>query len=330
MSPRETSGIGADPALAEPDLELPPARLEDFEIVRRLAQHNGVTSYLAIRRGILGFSKEVLLRVADHPFHERPEVGLRITDEARLSMRLSHPHLLQTLDLGRDHDRFFSVRQWVSGVGLRALLNHTWAAGESLSLPVTLRIGVGVCRALDYLHGLRVARWAPKGLLHRAIQPSNLLLSSAGEVRVANISVPRASEAEAVTKSAPSGAISFKAYLAPEVAEGMAADRRADLFGLGAVLYECIVGPGAFGGDPASDWNRSRTWAGGPPDHPRLQAVPEEVRAVLNRTLAGDRDRRIDQAVALRKELQNILRTEFRSDGDEELRLAVARYRASQ
>jgi serine/threonine-protein kinase len=316
-----------DPALNESDLELPPARLKDFEIVRRLAQHNGVTSYLAIRRGILGFSKQVLLRVADHPFHERPEVGLRITDEARLGMQLSHPHLLQTLDLGRDHDRFFMVRQWVSGAGLRAILKHTWAAGESLSLPVALRIGVGVCRALDYLHGLRVTPHAPKGLLHRAIQPSNILLSTAGEVRVANISVPRGTEAEAANKAAASGEFSLKAYVAPEVAEGLAADRRADLFSLGAVLYECIGGPEAFAGDPESDWNRYRTWAGGPPDHPRLQSVPQTVRAVLNRTLVGDRDRRIEHAGELRRELQNILRTEYRSDGDEELRLVVARYR---
>ena len=325
----DSSPAGADPTLAEPDLELPPARLEDFEIVRRLAQHAGVTSYLAIRRGILGFSKRVLLRVADEPFHERPEVGLRITDEARLGMRLSHPHLLQTLDLGRDGDRFFMVRQWVSGVGLRGLLKRTWAAGDTMSLPVALRIGVGVCRALDYLHGLRAAPWATRGLLHRAIQPSNILLSAAGEVRVANISVPRGTDAEGDTRRTATGAVTFNAYLAPEVAEGLAADRRADLFSVGAMLYECIVGPDAFLGDPDSDWNRYRTWAGGPPDHPRLLALPDAIRGLLASALVGDRDRRVAEAADLRRELQKILRDEYSSDGDEELRLAVARHRES-
>ncbi len=323
----DSSSFGADPALAEPDLDLPPARLEDFEIVRRLAQHEGVTSYLAIRRGILGFAKLVLLRVADHPFHERPEIGLRITDEARVGMRLSHPNLLQTLDLGRDHDRFFLVRQWVSGVGLRALLKESWRTGESLSLPVALRIVVLACRALDYLHGLRIAPWTARGLVHRAIKPSNILLSTAGEVRVANVSVPRAPGAPPPSRE---GEVGLPAYVAPEVAEGMAADARADLFSLGAVLYECLMGPDAFHGDPDSDWNRYRTWAGGPPDHPRLALLPDAIRELLERTLVGDRDRRIEGAAELRVAAQAVLREEYRSDGDGELRLAVSRYRAKK
>jgi serine/threonine protein kinase len=108
----------------------------------------------------------------------------------------------------------------------------------------------------------------------------------------------------------------------------MAADARADLFGLGAVLYECVVGCDAFDGDPDSDWNRYRTWAGGPPDHPRLATLPSAVRDVLTQTLAGDRERRIASAGQLRDELRRILRTEYRSDGDEELRLAVGRFRS--
>ena len=326
----DTGSAGADPALAEPDLELPPARLEDFEIVRRLAQHEDVTSYLAIRRGTLGFAKLVLLRVADHPFHRRPEIGLRITEEARMGMRLSHPHLLQTLDLGRDHDRFFLVRQWVSGLGLRALLKHTWAANHSLSLPVTLRTLVGVCRALDYLHSLRVAPWAPRGLVHRAVQPSNILLSTAGEVRLANVRMTRGGDGETTTHSAATGEVHLGAYVAPEILEGVAADSRADLFSVGAVLYECIVGADAFVGDPDSDWNRYRTWSGGPPDHPRLQSVPPAVLEILRRTLPGDREQRIADAGELRAALQQILREEYRSDGDEELRAAVARYRTTQ
>jgi serine/threonine-protein kinase len=323
----ESGTFGVDPALADPDLDLPPARLADFEIKRRLSQHEGVTSYLAIRRGILGFAKLVLLRVADYPFHERPEIGLRITDEARVGMRLSHPNLLQTLDLGRDLDRFFLVRQWISGVGLRALLKDNWSTGESLSLPVALRITVGVCRALDYLHGLRSAPWASRGLVHRAIKPSNILLSTSGEIRVANVSVPRPPER---SESVSQGELRIGAYVAPEVAEGLAADRRADLFSLGAVMYESLVGPDAFRGDPASDWNRFRTWAGGPPDHPRLATVPEPIRELLRRTLVSDRDKRIDSAAALRVAAQKILREEYRSDGDGELRLAVSRYRAKQ
>jgi len=323
----DSNSFGADPALAEPELDLPPARLEDFEILRRLAQHEGVTSYLAIRRGILGFAKLVLLRVADHPFHERPEIGLRITDEARVGMRLSHPNLLQTLDLGRDHDRFFLVRQWVSGVGLRALLKQTWKTGDAVALPVALRIMVGVCRALDYLHGLRIAPWTTRGLVHRAIKPSNILLSTSGEIRVANVSVPRGSGAPPPSGQ---GEVGIPAYTAPEVAEGMAADVRADLFGLGAVLYECLVGPDAYQGDPDSDWNRYRTWAGGPPDHPRLALLPDPIRALLDRTLVGDREKRIEAAADLRVAVQTILRDEYRSDGDGELRLAVSRYRAKR
>ena len=202
-----------------------------------------------------------------------------------------------------------------------------WSTGESLSLPVALRITVGVCRALDYLHGLPPAPSASRGLVHRAIKPSNILLSTSGEIRVANVSVPRPPER---SESVSQGELRIAAYVAPEVAEGLAADRRADLFSLGAVMYESLVGPDAFRGDPASDWNRFRTWAGGPPDHPRLATVPEPIRELLRRTLVSDRDKRIDSAAALRVAAQKILREEYRSDGEGELRLAVSRYRAKQ
>ena len=122
--------------------------------------------------------------------------------------------------------------------------------------------------------------------MHRALKPSNILLSTSGEIRVANVAVLRAPDPVPTFRD---GRQAIPAYTAPEVAEGRAPDARADLFGLGAVLYECLVGPDAFHGDPDSDWNRTRPWAGGPPNHPRLGILPEMVRSLLARTLVGDR-----------------------------------------
>jgi serine/threonine protein kinase len=314
--------LRSDPNLLDVDVEAPVARLEDFEIERKLATNEGISSFLAVRRGAFGFSKRVMLKVADAPFQESLAVALRLTDEARLGMRLSHPNLLQTLDLGRDADRFFLVREWVDGLGLRALMHRMWTAGERVPVEALLRVGVHVARALEYLHTLGGAGRTGDGIVHRAVTPSNVLLSRAGEVRLATLFMARPS---GVGGAAESDQAAIPAYRAPEVERGQLGDPRADLYSLGAVLYEAVVGPEAFDGGTHSDWVRFRN---GDAVARRVRTADMEprLRSILLRALEPDVDRRFGSAGEMKDALRHLQSQLSGSDGDQILRDLVARH----
>ncbi len=314
--------LRSDPNLLDVDVEAPVARLEDFEIQRKLASNEGISSHLALRRGVFGFSKRVMLKVADEPFQKSLAVALRLTDEARLGMRLSHPNLLQTLDLGRDNDRFFLVREWVDGMGLRSLMHTLWTAGESVPVEIVLRVGVHIARALEYLHHLRGFHGSGEGIVHRAVTPSNILLSRAGEVRLATLFMARPTGS--TTQIDGTHAPSIPAYRAPELASGQMGDPRSDLYSLGAVLYEAIVGPEAFEGGTHSDWVRFRN------DEAARQTLrtadmEPRLRSILLRAMDPDVERRFGSASELKDSLRHLQSQLSRSDGDQLLRDLVAR-----
>jgi serine/threonine-protein kinase len=183
-------------------------------------------------------------------------------------------------------------------------------------------VGVQVARALAYLHGLQVEPWAPHGVVHRAVTPSNILLSAYGEVRLATLSIAaRTGAGEGPNTSATP---LLPAFAAPEaLLDTGQVDPRADLFSLGAVLYEALIGPGAFDGSPDSDWSRRRD----PlriPGLVRASVLPERLRALLLRLLAEVPAERPSGAVEVRDILRRVLREDLGSDGEDELRADVS------
>ena len=319
-SPRSLPAVGTTSVeLVDRDVDVPPATLADFDVVHVLASNGGISSCLARRLGEFGFNKRVLLKVADNTFDASPETNMRLNEEARIGMRLAHPNLLQILDLGRDDGRTFLVREWVDGLGLRALLRSTWERDEALPVPAALRIGVGVARALTYLHGLR-APWAPRGVSHRVLTPSNILLSRSGEVRLGNLSLADPSDRfDSEFRPVEGG---YPAFCAPEVLQGARPGHPADIFSLGAVLFETLIGPDAFSGPVHSDWLRYRT------DlhiQDRVQAsdLPGPLREMLARALHPSPDQR-PMARHLREFLRRWLESEHATNGEDALRDALS------
>jgi serine/threonine protein kinase len=314
------------PASARPDAadsQDAEGRIAEFALLRCLADRDGIKSYLAERRGQFGFAKRVLLKIADRPFDDGFDVSIRLTDEARLAMRLSHPNLLSTLDLGREGARLYLVREWVDGIGLRGLLSRSWAAGASLPLVAALRVTIEVCRGLAYLHDSRHVPWASEGVVHRAVTPSNILLSRAGEIRLANLFMARPTGLSEGGLEAGARAEVIPAWRAPEVAAGRPADPRSDQFSLGLILLEAVVGPAALAGPPDSDWNRTRDDAL-IQSHLASESMPADLRPILARAIAPRVDERFATIDGFKDALRHVLRDLHRTDGDQELRDAVA------
>jgi len=302
------------------DLEVPARRLAEITIRRMLAEQGGITTSQAHLEGQDGYRKPVLLKVAAKAMSMDPEPNQRLVEEARLGSRVAHANVAQLFDLGRDEGRMFLLREWVVGIGMRPLLARTWEARRSLPPAASLRIGLGVARALDHLHGLRAELWAPEGVTHARVAPANILISAAGEVKLANLT--RSALNPRFDSQARQVDASFPAFAPPEVLQGGRPSPASDVFSLGAVLYEALGGSDSMLGATSSDWTRNRRVLD---LHEEVASsdLPRRLRHVLAASTSSDPEKR-PSALEFKRELRRWMYDELDTDGEDELRQAVA------
>jgi serine/threonine-protein kinase len=153
----------------------------------------------------------------------------RFRAEARSAAGLNHPHVARVFDWGEDEDGPYLVLEYLSGGSLLDLLER----GVRLSVPQATAVAAQAARGLAYAHA--------RGLVHRDIKPANLLFDDEGRVRVADFGVARALADGAWTE--PAGTtVGTARYAAPEQAQGLVLDGRADVYSLALVTFEALTG----------------------------------------------------------------------------------------
>jgi eukaryotic-like serine/threonine-protein kinase len=252
---------------------LKPALAGRYAVERELGSGAMATVYLAED---LKHHRKVAVKVL------RPDVALtlgpeRFHREIEIAAALTHPHILAVHDSGRVEGTFYYVMPYVEGESLRQRLerDHRVPLGDAL------QIAREVAGALDYAHR--------RGVVHRDIKPANILLAD-GHAVVADFGIARAVSAAGADRLTRTGlAVGTPAYMSPEQAMGSGdVDGRSDIYSLGRVLYEMLVGELA-----AKPTDRLGAAAGRlthvPPAHQKLlAAVPRTVVRTLARALALD------------------------------------------
>ena len=202
----------------------------------------------------------------------------RLIQEAKLLVGLQHGNIVSVLDLARDGEDVFLVMDFVDGPSLRQLLKARGTRG--LPLGVASYIVQSAAAGLEFAHGR-----AGGAIIHADISPSNLLLTTSGEVRVADFGIAR-------REGGAFGIVEGKwAYMAPEQARGEPLTPRSDVFALGVVLYELITGAHPFGRQVTADERESEQMRVIPPRVVR-PSVPHGLDQICMRALSHDpRDR---------------------------------------
>jgi len=203
-----------------------------YVLTRELGQGGMATVYLA--RDVK-HDRDVAIKVLKADLSQTLGAE-RFLREIQLAARLSHPHILPLFDSGDAGGVLFYVMPCVAGSSLRERL------ADATQLPVTeaVRIASEVAGALDYAHR--------QGIVHRDIKPENIMLQD-GHALVADFGIGKAMSAvdgQAVTQAGMS--VGTPAYMSPEQAAGEAVDGRSDLYSLGCVLYEMLIGEPPFTG----------------------------------------------------------------------------------
>jgi len=199
----------------------------------------------------------------------------RFLREIKVTAALNHPHILPLLDSGAIDELVYYVMPYVTGGSLRERLN----SDRPIGMDEALKILGQVSAALDYAHRMEI--------VHRDIKPENILFSE-GLAVVADFGIAQAvAQADRVTLTRTGYPIGTLGYMSPEQAAGRTdLDPRTDVFSLGAVAYEMLVG-GTPDGWPAAEDSRLGRLTDAPPAHRvRLDALPGRVEQALARALA--------------------------------------------
>lgn len=278
-----------------------------YRVLRRLGQGGMGMVYLANVEGPAGFEKLVALKVVHtHVAHDAQVIEMFLS-EARLSAQLSHANIAQIYDLGESDGLYYLAMEYVRGRDLRALLRAVDEREGRIPLPLCVFIASKLAEALEHAHGLRDRAGAPLKLVHRDVTPVNCLLGYSGEVKLIDFGIAKAAN---IASSTRAGMIRGKlAYMSPEQTRGHALDRRSDVFALGVILYELLIGARPFDLQDDNEMkmiDRIRTG-----EHPRAAEldpdIPPELDRIVEKALAVDRDQRYQSADAMHEDLQRFL-----------------------
>jgi serine/threonine protein kinase len=244
--------------------------------VLRLAGEGGMAQvHIARQIGPGGFVKPCVLKRISKDHVEDEQVRKLFLEEARISALLSHRNVVQTFDFGEVGGVPFMAMELVDGVNLAQLLKAMAGNERWIALGPAVAVVRAVLEALDYAHGLRDLDRRPLNLVHRDVSPQNILLSRAGDVKLADFGIARHDARDEQTIGLqPKGK---RGYMAPEQAVGGTIDGRADLFAIGVVLVELIsaervIEPGTVHGFAALPARMRELCAGREESPPELNA----------------------------------------------------------
>jgi len=232
--------------------------------------------------GVEGFSRPVAIKRIHSQYSD--ELRPTLIAEARLAARLSHCNIVTVHDLEQDTTgRLFLVMELVDGIDLASLLRT-----GALPLSIALFLTCEILRGLGHAHDLTAFGDSVRGLVHRDVSPSNILIGWNGAVKVSDFGLAKA---RATATASDSFFVKGKpAYMSPEQASRAAVDGRSDLFSVGVMLWEMICGERLF--------SHSSLGAEIPSPRSRAPGLSQNVEGIMMRLLERDPGRRYATAAS--------------------------------
>ncbi len=307
-------------ASARPGSRRYPERIGSYRIVRPLGEGGMGVVLLAVREA-QGFTQTVALKLL--PAFPHADLEARLKAERRILARLEHPGIARLIDGGvTESGQPFLAMEYVKGEDIL-----TWCEGRRLDVDRRIALFLDVCDAVHYAHQQLV--------IHRDLKPSNILVTSAGRPKLLDFGVAKLLDEQSDEGHTRTGAWVTPAYASPEQLRRKPVTTLSDVYSLGVLLYELLVGARPYDTEGHTPAELDRQLAGRPPTRPsvlargdeRDAAGPASQRAAartttprrLSRRLAGDLDvillralahepeRRYTSAAALAEDLRRHL-----------------------
>jgi len=257
-----------------------------------LGEGIGVGGMAEVFRGRdIRLGRDVAVKVLRADLAREPAFQGRFRREAQAAAGLNDPCIVSVFDTGETDGVPYIVMEYVEGRTLRDILQS-----EGRLLPQrALEVVADVCTALDVAHAA--------GIVHRDINPGNVMLTPRGEVKVMDFGIARAIADTSSTMTQTAAVMGTAAYLSPEQARGENVDLRSDIYSTGCMLYELVTGTPPFTGDSPVAVAYQHVREEPTPPSAYDDTLPSSVDAVVLKAMAKRPDQRYQSADEMREDL---------------------------
>ena len=246
----------------------------------------------------LGLGRPLTLERLRPQFASDWQLVTAFMHEAHLASQLRHPHIARTHAYGRIDGTYYAATELVAGPTLEQIMQQSRTAAGAIPLPVVVELLIQICDALDYIHNQAVR------IVHRDVSPANLVLARSGELKLMDFGVAKTASGRAPTHD---GVIKGTlGYAAPEYTDGRL-DARSDLFSVGVIAHELLVGKTLFSGNYAAARWRVREKPIQPPSRWNPD-ISRDLDDIVLTALQRDVSLRWQNAAAMRFALRAVAR----------------------
>jgi serine/threonine-protein kinase len=271
--------------------------LGKYRLIAELSRGGMGVVYLAAPQGANGLEKPLVIKELRPEIAEDAPSLEMFLEEARLAARLHHPNIVETFEVGQDQSRHFIAMEYLEGRTLNRFVRRAIHLLGEFPLAMHVRILREVLRGLQYAHALTAPDGKPLGIVHRDVSPQNVFVTFDGRVKIIDFGLAKAADSSLETKS---GVIKGKVtYMAPELIAGEKADARSDVFSVGVMLWEALVGKRMWAGKGDLEILSRLVKAEIPSPVAAKPRVPRALSDICMRALAADREKRYPSAADL-------------------------------
>lgn len=252
--------------------------------------------------GVEGFEKIVAIKKILPEVAEDAEFIRMFIDEAKIAVQLSHPNIVQILELGKIDDAFFIAMELVNGKDLKTIRKRLKRVELLMPVEQSAYVISQVCDGLDYAHRKTDEKMNAINIIHRDISPQNIIISYEGNVKLIDFGIAKAKSKSTKTQA---GMLKGKfSYMSPEQVSGQPIDRRSDIFSLGVVLFEMLTGKRLFLGKNDVETLEKIRKAEVPPPSVFNSDISPDLDKIVLKSLARDREERYQWASEFSEELK--------------------------
>ena len=284
------------------------ADLGGYEVVGRLAVGGMAEVYQARARTTTqrspGEPDEVVLKRLLPTYRNDGAYVKAFVDEAKLTVRLRHPHIVRTFRLFKAGPDYLMVQELVSGRTLGFMQELLVKAGAAMPPEAACYIAWCVLKALDYIHRAKVGEGGAN-IVHRDVNPANILLGVAGDVKLTDFGV---ADVEGVTRGDLGALRGTLPYMSPEQVLGLPVDARSDLYSVGVILWELLANRRLHTADSEAELMHRVRDARAPLLSSLVPELPDYAVQVLRKALFADKLRRFQSATEFIRALEVLSR----------------------
>lgn len=277
-----------------------PRQIGRYEVITLLGEGGMARVYLTVNHGPGGFNKLAVLKQILPQYASDANFVAMFLDEARLAARLHHPNIVQTFDVAEHGGNYVLAMEYLDGLALSSIYRRIHP--KVIPLETHLWVLIQILSGLHYAHTLCDYDGTPLGVVHRDVNPANVLITFSGEVKLLDFGVAKARGALAVAterniKGKP-------AYCAPEQLWGGEPDARADIFAVGVMLWEVLAGRRFNRSKSLSEAAKTRLSGKEPMIREVCPDIDPGLADICDRAMARNPEQRFATAAELGSELQ--------------------------